>query len=779
MPMAAVEGPGYIVRYVNPAFCLLAGKSEEQLIGKAFSAVVPAGDEYLSLLDRVYRTGQAETHTGQERAASHLFYWSYAMWPVMAADGCPAGILIQVTEGTSVHRQATAMNQALMLGSVRQHELTEAVEEALAKRTRLAALAADIGLALTQTADSREALQRCAEAITVHLDAAFARIWTLNAGTNVLELQASAGMYTHLDGPHARVPVGRLKIGLIAQERRAHLTNDVANDPLVSDHKWAEREGMVAFAGFPLIVGGRLAGVMAMFARRPLESEDLDALGSVANGIAIAIERKRAEEATREREERLHIALAASDTGTFRWNPHTGVFLEFDENLKRLFGMTPDEQVRVAEDFIARVHPDDVAALIPAVDRARRGADFEMIFRVIHPDGAIRWLYDRGKTERDIHGNPLYLVGACTDITHRKQSDEALRASAERLLFMSESMPQKIFTAKTNGDVDYLNQQWMEFTGLSFEKIKNWGWTQFIHPNDLEENVRVWRHAVDTGEPVQLVHRFRRHDGVYRWHLSRAHAMRDTAGKISMWTGSSTDIQEEKETEEELRRANEDLNQFAFAASHDLQEPLRMITSYSQLLIKRSGTQLDADTSLYMDYITEGTRHMTELLADLLSYTQAGTDRDKPGGPIDLNVIYHKAARNLQVAIAESGAVITCDHLPVVHGREAHFLQLLQNLIGNAIKYRAERPLSIAISAEKQNGEWRFAVADNGMGIAPEYQQQIFGVFKRLHGKEIPGTGIGLAICQRVVERYGGRIWVESEPDRGATFYFTLPMDSV
>ena len=175
-------------------------------------------------------------------------------------------------------------------------------------------------------------------------------------------------------------------------------------------------------------------------------------------------------------------------------------------------------------------------------------------------------------------------------ITALREREEALRdaeRARERFRFMAESMPQKIFTTTPAGDTNYLNRQWMEFTGLPFEQLQNWGWTQVIHPDDLDSNVRNWRHSVETGEPFLLQHRCRRADGVYRWHLSRAHAMRDASGNISMWIGSSTDIHEQKEKEEELRRANEDLQQFAYSASHDLQEPIRNVAVYSEIVAKR------------------------------------------------------------------------------------------------------------------------------------------------------------------------------------------------
>jgi PAS domain S-box-containing protein len=371
-------------------------------------------------------------------------------------------------------------------------------------------------------------------------------------------------------------------------------------------------------------------------------------------------------------------------------------------------------------------------------------------------------------------GEVTGVITSFDDISERKEAEEAVRASEARLRFMAESMPQKIFTATPDGNVDYFNRQWMEFTGLTFDQIRDMGWIRFIHPEDVEENVRVWKQSFETGEPFEFVHRFRRADGVYRWHLSRARAMRDAAGKISMWIGSNTDIHEEKETEAELRRLNENLNQFAFAASHDFQEPLRMITSYSQLLLKGYSGKLDGEAALCVDFINEGTQRMRALLADLLSFTEAGSDGQTE--LVDLNLVFQKVTQDLKAAIEESGASVTSDPLPSVMGQQAHFRQLFQNLIVNAIKYRDEPAPRIHVSAKKRKTEWLFAVSDNGLGIAPEYHQTIFGVFKRLHGKKIPGTGIGLAICQRVVERLGGRIWVESQLGQGSKFFFTLPL---
>ncbi len=253
----------------------------------------------------------------------------------------------------------------------------------------------------------------------------------------------------------------------------------------------------------------------------------------------------------------------------------------------------------------------------------------------------------------------------------------------------------------------------------------------------------------------------------------RQHELAEAAEALNLQL--QTENRARATAEAELRRANQDLEQFALAASHDLQEPLRMVVSFSELLRKGYEAHLTGAGLEYLGFITKGARKMQRLLKDLLAYARAGKDVDERH-LINLDQVVEQVMSNLESAVEDSGGVVTCEALPAVYGHSAHFVQVFQNLIGNAIKYRGERPLSIRVSAERLNDQWRFAVTDNGMGIDPQYHSQVFGVFKRLHREAIPGTGIGLAICQRVVERYGGRIWVESQPDEGSTFYFTLPV---
>lgn len=225
-----------------------------------------------------------------------------------------------------------------------------------------------------------------------------------------------------------------------------------------------------------------------------------------------------------------------------------------------------------------------------------------------------------------------------------------------------------------------------------------------------------------------------------------------------------------------LEVSNRDLQQFVYAASHDLKEPLRMIKSYAQLTKKRYADKLDTAGKEFLDFMVDGATRMHALLEDLLKYSRASNFDNIARQFVDCNSVLSKTLANLEMALQEGGASIESEVLPVVSAHETHMIQLFQNLISNAIRYRSARPLEIHIKAVRQDNNWLFSVADNGIGIDPKFKDQIFLLFRRLHGVEYSGTGIGLALCQRVVQHYGGRIWVESEVDRGATFYFTLPV---
>ena len=225
----------------------------------------------------------------------------------------------------------------------------------------------------------------------------------------------------------------------------------------------------------------------------------------------------------------------------------------------------------------------------------------------------------------------------------------------------------------------------------------------------------------------------------------------------------------------ELSRSNQELEQFAYVASHDLQEPLRMVASYTQLIAQRYQGKLDADADEFIGYAVDGATRMQAIINDLLVLSRVGTC-NTAFARVDSKAALDKALANLRLVIGETGAQIVCAPLPALNADGSQLTQLLQNLIGNALKFRGAYSPRIEIGAEQQDGEWVFHVRDNGIGIAPEYFERIFLMFQRLHNKrEYPGTGIGLTICKKIVERHSGRIWIESEPGKGTTFYFSIP----
>jgi len=228
---------------------------------------------------------------------------------------------------------------------------------------------------------------------------------------------------------------------------------------------------------------------------------------------------------------------------------------------------------------------------------------------------------------------------------------------------------------------------------------------------------------------------------------------------------------------QELARANTDLQQFAYSASHDLQEPLRTVTLYSQLLQRQYGHVLDSRAEEYIGFLLRASNQMRQLIADLLEYTHAISAGNTVDTLTDIRMVFDRVVANLKAHLRDQTCSVTADPLPSVRVREIHIQQLLQNLIGNAFKYRSEAPPEIHVWATPEQEWWLISVRDNGIGIQPRYAKQIFGLFKRLHGSEYPGTGIGLAICQRIVELYGGSIWVESDGVRGSIFRFTLPRE--
>ena len=326
-----------------------------------------------------------------------------------------------------------------------------------------------------------------------------------------------------------------------------------------------------------------------------------------------------------------------------------------------------------------------------------------------------------------------------------------------------------------DGNVLEASDSFCRMLGYDRDQVIGMNVTQWEAQMSPAECAAVFTRPIDPGEIVTFETRHRRRDGdVFDAEVSCHRLKLD--GHTVLY-GASRDITARKLAEVTLQTANRELEQFAYVASHDLREPLRMISSYISLLGRRYGDRLDADGHEFLEFAREGAQRMDRMVLDLLAFSRIGRMGD-PFAELSLGEVVQAALINLTVAIAESAAEITVSpNPPTITGSHGELIRLIQNLIGNALKYRdPQRPPVIAVTFQRGRGEWQVAIKDNGIGIAPEYFERIFDIFQRLHTRDkYEGTGIGLAICRRIVEHHGGRIWVDSVPDSGSTFYFTLP----
>lgn len=480
-------------------------------------------------------------------------------------------------------------------------------------------------------------------------------------------------------------------------------------------------------------------------------------------------ERRAAEERLRISENRYRRLFEASRDGILIVDPASQTIDDANPIMAQLLGYSHEELLG-RELWQIGLFPDRAAALALLRElRQQRFARYEML-PLQTRDGQRRYV-EFVSTRFRANGHDIIQCNL-RDITGRKHAEALLRQEQERLRFMAESMPQKIFTAKPNGAVDYFNPQWMEFTGLSFEEIRDWGWTQFIHPDDIEENLSRWRHALETGEPFYCEHRFRRADGAYCWHVSRAIPIRDTDGAITMWIGSDTDIDEQKQLEERK-------NAFISMASHELKTPVTSIKGFTQILQRRlQRQQADPQTLLFLDRMDAQLKKLTDLIGDLLdvSKMQSGTLAFREAD-VDLDDLVYETVENVQAAVTTHKLYVRGATHALVHGDQDRLGQVLINLLTNAIKYSPEAD-TVLVHLHADHERVEVAVQDFGIGIIEEHHEHIFERFYQVNDQRentYPGLGIGLYIAHTLVEQHGGRLWLESHQGTGSTFHFTLP----
>jgi PAS domain S-box-containing protein len=362
-----------------------------------------------------------------------------------------------------------------------------------------------------------------------------------------------------------------------------------------------------------------------------------------------------------------------------------------------------------------------------------------------------------------------------TDVTDTVLARKRVEESEIQFRTLAETIPHLAWMADAAGDRFWFNRRWYDFTGTTFYEVKDWGWSKVHDPNVLPEVLRQWREALSSGQPFEMVCPLKGADGAFRSFLTRMEPIKDIQGRVVRWFGTNTDITDQRRTEEELRRMNRELEEFAYVASHDLQEPLRMVNIYTQQIVKMLGPE-NAKLTQYSVFVRQGVTRMEALIHDLLTFSRTVQREEAPVGTADLQEAFTESLSVLKGRIEEAGAVIHASALPLVRGETSQMAHVFQNVLSNALKYRkANVAPRIEVSAVPGDGRWIVSVRDNGIGFEPQYAERIFGLFKRLHKDEYEGTGLGLAICKRIVERYGGRMWAEGALGVGAAFHFSLP----
>lgn len=546
-------------------------------------------------------------------------------------------------------------------------------------------------------------------------------------------------------------------------------------------------------------------------------------------------EKRKTAAALAESEQRWQLALQGNNDGIWDWNLKTNEVF-FSARWKEMLGYVEDDIANHIDEWDKLVHPDDLPLVWEALQEhfVKKTPFYVNEHRVKCKDGSYKWILDRGQGLWNEAGELVRMVGSHTDITERKRAEEELKRQNWRsqlfaeitlkireTLNLDEILPtavqevQKLLQADRvlifhlgadhGGTViqEAVLPDWPVILGQEIvdpcfdqgyiEKYRQGGFSAIV---DVEQaNIDTCHRELLQGFAVKanLVVPILSRENVWglliahqcshyrEWNQFEVELLQQLANQIGIGIYQAQLLAQETHQRQELARSNAELEQFASVASHDLQEPLRMVISYLQLLERRYKHQLDAKADQFITYAVDGALRMQTLINDLLNYSRVST-RGQAFQLVDCQASVESAIANLQIAITENNAIITYDPLPQIMADPTQLTQVWQNLISNAIKFHGEKAPKIHISATRSEEEttssktWLFSVQDNGIGIEPQYQDRVFLIFQRLHSRsKYSGTGIGLAVCKKIIERHGGRIWVESQVSQGSSFYFTIP----
>ncbi len=492
-------------------------------------------------------------------------------------------------------------------------------------------------------------------------------------------------------------------------------------------------------------------------------------------------ERKIVEEKLRKSEENLRYAQRVSHTGNWEWDIKKNK-MTWSEETFRIHGLDPTKSEPNFDQLEELYHQEDVPEFEKAMkDCIYQGGSCKVVCRITHPDRSLHYLEIRGGVVRDNKGNIVKLFGTSSDITERKIVEEKLQKSEQLYRTITENSNDSIWSSDEFGNFTFMNKRSENLSGYSWEDLKGKSFAPLILPHDLDRVTKIVE-TVLSGIPQQFETSYiGKYGQTVTLSINTAPIFQNgkVVGTISSGRDITETVKQAKELKlltEKLTRSNKDLEQFAYVASHDLQEPLRTIYGFAELLEANYGDKLDSDAKEFIEYITTGARRMQQMVNDLLALSRIGT-KGKEFVPTNIERILRIVFENLHSLIEKNNAIITYDSMPTIMVDDSQIIQLFQNLIDNAIKFRRKEIPNIIISSKRKNGEFLFSIKDNGIGIDKNQFKKLFIIFQRLHSREkYPGTGIGLAICKKIVERHGGSIWVESEVDKGSTFFFTIPI---
>jgi PAS domain S-box-containing protein len=505
----------------------------------------------------------------------------------------------------------------------------------------------------------------------------------------------------------------------------------------------------------------------------------------VSGTVQDITERKRTEEALSESEALLKRSQVMAHVGSWVFDAATEQ-LRWSEETYRIFGVRRSDFDPTYERFLMSVHPDDRAAVDAEFSESlKRGVEeYEIEHRIIRRDtGEIRWVHEKCEHVRDGAGALLRSVGMVQDITERRRAEEALREAHQCLEAFFEHSPRLAGIFDREGRYRMANPATAQALGRTPEDIAGQTFRELLSPEVAETFMNRIDRMVESQGPLAI------DDQIV---IGDEERIFETILFPLSWEGETpltfgfmaSDVTERKRAERELaryaaelKRSNRELEQLGYVLSHDLQEPARTVKGYLDLLARRCRGQLDSQTDTYIAHAMDGAERMQEMIRALLDLSRIET-RGHTFAPVDVEALVERTLTMLQPTLEATAATVTYDALPTVHADPAQLAQVFQNLITNALKFRRDEVApQVEISADRKDGAWHFSVADNGIGVDPKQADRVFQIFQRLHTREeYPGTGIGLALCRKVIERHGGRIWVESEPGEGATFYFTLPV---